>query len=67
MVVNTRGVFSLEKIGEKELLDEWVNLDDVLITPSSGISTYRFSDGTTGTPPAPTLTPQTYDGNPVIV
>ena len=64
---DTRGVFTLIDIPDLALSEEWVNLDDVWITPSSGISTYRFSDGTTGTPPAPTLTPQTYDGNPVIV
>ena len=36
MAINTRGVFSLEKIREKEIFDEWVNLDNVWISPSPG-------------------------------
>jgi hypothetical protein len=66
-MVDTRGVFSIKLVNKINAKGGWVNLDDVWITPSSGISTYRFSDGTPGTPPAPTPTPQTYDGNSVIV
>ena len=63
----TRGVFGIFDIVNSKLDDQWVQLDDVWITPSSGISTYRFSDGTLGTPPAATPTPQTYNGSPVNV
>ena len=67
-MANTRGVFRLTYIIEEKMSsDSWISLSDVWITPSSGISTYRFSDGTLGTPPAATPTPQTYNGSPVNV
>jgi hypothetical protein len=39
MAVNTRGVFGVEKIRLKLLFDEWVNLDDVWISPSPNVPT----------------------------
>jgi hypothetical protein len=50
MAVNTRGVFSLEKVREKQIFNDWVNLADVWVRSSPSAIPYRFNDGTLATP-----------------
>jgi len=70
MAINTRGVFSLEKIREKEIFDEWVNLDDVWISPSpSGIApnTGYFGGGSTNSGLVSTMDKLTYSTDTTAV